>query len=100
MSERKLPWARYRPWEVGAMGIMEFRVCRQGREARWVVRLGNDVYGAYLDKENALLETGDAPRAATRSGREAQVWVSERSSPPRTSSGTDSPPELLSHLPL
>jgi hypothetical protein len=38
------------------MGIMEFQVCRQGRDAHWVVRLGDSVYGAYLDKEQALLD--------------------------------------------
>lgn len=65
------------------MGIMEFRVCRQGREARWVVRLGNDVYGAYLDKEQALLDAVDAARDAMRTGREAQVWVRERSAAAR-----------------
>jgi hypothetical protein len=65
------------------MGIMEFRVCRQGREARWVVRLGNDVYGAYIDKEQALLDAVDAARDATRAGREAQVWVRERAAAAR-----------------
>src|SRR5947208_14446124 len=39
------------PWEVVEMGIMEFEVCRRGRDARWVVRIGASVYGAYLDKE-------------------------------------------------
>ena len=62
------------------MGILEFQVCRQGREARWVVRLGNAVYGAYLDKEQALLDAIDAARDAAQSGREAQVWVRERAS--------------------
>jgi hypothetical protein len=65
------------------MGIMEFRVCRQGREARWVVRLGNDVYGAYIDKEQALLDAVDAARDAMRAGREAQVWVRERAAAAR-----------------
>ena len=60
------------------MGIMEFQVCRQGRNARWVVRLGNVVYGSYLDKEQALLDAVDAARDALQTGREAQVWVRER----------------------
>jgi len=44
------------------MGIMEFEVCRRGRDARWVVRIGASVYGAYLDKEQALLDAVDAAR--------------------------------------
>ncbi len=65
------------------MGIIEFQVCRQGREARWVVRLGNTIYGAYLDKEQALLDAVDAARDALQSGREAQVWLRERTSAAR-----------------
>ena len=38
------------------MDVMEFHVCRQGRSMRWVVRLDNTTYGAYLDKEQALLD--------------------------------------------
>ena len=60
------------------MGVMEFQVCRRGREARWVVTLGNAVYGAYLDKEQALLDAVDAARDALQAGREAQVWVRDR----------------------
>jgi hypothetical protein len=65
------------------MGIMEFEVCRQGRDARWIVRLGNAVYGAYLDKEQALLDAVDAARDALQSGREAQVWLRDHASPAR-----------------
>lgn len=57
------------------MGIMEFQVCRQADEAGWIVRLGDAVYGSYLDKEQALLDALDAARDALQSGREAQVWV-------------------------
>jgi len=38
---------------------MEFQVCRRGRDARWIVRLGSAVYGSYLDKEQALLDAID-----------------------------------------
>ncbi len=41
--------------------------------------LGESVYGAYLDKEQAVLDAVDAARDALQSGREAQVWVRERS---------------------
>jgi len=65
------------------MGIMEFEVCRRGRDARWVVRVGNAIYGAYLDKEQALLDAVDAARDALQSGREAQVWIRDNSSAAR-----------------
>ena len=65
------------------MGIMEFEVCRRGRDARWVVRIGASVYGAYLDKEQALLDAVDAAHDAILRGREAQVWVRERAEPAR-----------------
>ena len=60
------------------MAIMEFQVCRHSRESRWIVRLGGSVYGAYLDKEQALLDAVDAAREALQAGREAQVWLRER----------------------
>ena len=44
-----------------------------------VVMLGDSIYGAYLDKEQALLDAVDAARDALQSGREAQVWVRDRS---------------------
>jgi hypothetical protein len=65
------------------MPEMEFQVCYRGREARWVVMLGHSVYGAYLDKEQALLDAVDAARDALQAGREAQVWVRDRPSAAR-----------------
>jgi hypothetical protein len=62
------------------MSVMEFQVCRRGREERWVVTLGGSVYGAYLDKEQALLDAVDAARDALQSGCDAQVWVKDRAS--------------------
>jgi hypothetical protein len=65
------------------MRVLEFQVCRRGREARWVVTLGNSIYGAYLDREQALLDAVDAARDALQSGYEAQVWITDRSTPAR-----------------
>ena len=65
------------------MDVMEFRVCRQGREERWVVTLGDAIYGAYLDKEQALLDAVDAARDAMQTGCEAQVWIRERNAAAR-----------------
>ena len=45
--------------------------------------LGDSIYGAYLDKEQALLDAVDAARDALQSGREAQVWVRDRSTAAR-----------------
>ena len=63
--------------------VMEFQVCRHGREAKWVVTLGRSTYGAYLDKEQALLDAVDAARDALQSGCEAQVWICDRSTAAR-----------------
>ena len=41
------------------------------------------VYGAYLDKEQALLDAVDAARDALQGGREAQVWVRDRTTAAR-----------------
>ena len=57
------------------MRTLEFQVCRQDGEARWIVRLGGAEYGSYLDKEQALLDALDAARDASEVGSEAQVWV-------------------------
>ena len=57
------------------MAVLEFHVCRDGRQARWVVRLGASIYGDYLDKEQALLDAVDAARDALQSGCEAAVWL-------------------------
>jgi hypothetical protein len=65
------------------MGMMEFRVCRRGRQSRWVVTIGDLVYGAYLDKEQALLDAVDAARDALQAGCDAQVWVGDRSTAAR-----------------
>ena len=61
------------------MFAIQFQVCLRGREARWVVRLGDSFYGAYLDKEQALLDVVDTARA----GYEAQVWIKDRSAAAR-----------------
>ena len=45
-------------------GILEFRVCRMSRSAKWIVRLGGEVYGSYRDEEQALLDAVDAARDA------------------------------------
>jgi hypothetical protein len=71
------------------MPPMEFRVCRRSRQSRWVVTLGNpryreySLYGTYLDKEQALLDAVDAARDAVQAGREAQIWIKDRSTTAR-----------------
>lgn len=60
------------------MDIMEFHVCQQGRDMRWVVRLDNTTYGAYLDKEQAMLDAVEAARDAQNAGREARVFLGDR----------------------
>ena len=53
---------------------MLFRVSRQGAATRWVVLLGDNLYGEYADKEQALLDAVDAARDARDRGQEAEVW--------------------------
>ncbi len=60
------------------MDIMEFHVCQQGRDMRWVVRLDNTTYGAYLDKEQAMLDAIEAAREAQQQGRDARVFLRDR----------------------
>jgi len=60
-----------------------FQVCRRGRESRWTVRRDNTIYGAYLDKEQALLDAVDAARESLQAGCEAQVWISDGSTAAR-----------------
>ncbi len=59
------------------MDIMEFHVCQHGRDMRWVVRVDNATYGAYLDKEQAMLDAVEAARDAQHAGREARVFLRE-----------------------
>ena len=60
------------------MDIMDFHVCQQGPDMRWVVRLDNATYGAYLDKEQAMLDAMEAARDAQQAGREVRVFLGER----------------------
>jgi len=60
------------------MDILEFHVCQQGRDLRWIVRLDNATYGAYLDKEQAMLDAVEAARDAQQAGREVRVFLGER----------------------
>jgi hypothetical protein len=58
------------------MDVMEFHICREDPDM-WVVQLDNTTYGAYLDKEQALLDAVDAARDARQIGREAHVFLRE-----------------------
>jgi hypothetical protein len=65
------------------MGILEFEVCRHEQDARWVVRLGDALYGSYLDREQAMLDAVEAARDALQSGRQAVVWLRDMADPSR-----------------
>ena len=58
---------------------MQFHVTRRSRDSHWVVILWNSVYGAYLDKEQAVLDAIDVARDAVQAGHQAQVWIRDRS---------------------
>jgi hypothetical protein len=40
----------------GPLMPMLFRVCRDERQERWVVRVEERLYGEYLDKDDAVLD--------------------------------------------
>jgi multidrug resistance efflux pump len=65
------------------MEIMEFQVCQQDSDARWIVRLDDTEYGAYLDKEQAVLDAVEAAHDALETGRDAQVWLHEQANAAR-----------------
>jgi hypothetical protein len=53
---------------------MLFRVCRDERQERWVVRVEERLYGEYLDKDDAVLDAIEAAHDARATGCEAEVW--------------------------
>jgi hypothetical protein len=53
---------------------MLFRIFRGEREGRWIVLVGDQRYGEYLDKEEAILDAIEAATDARASGNEAEVW--------------------------
>ena len=53
---------------------MFFRVCRDEREGRWIVLVGDQRYGEYRDKEEAVLDAIEAAQEARATGGEAEVW--------------------------
>jgi hypothetical protein len=53
---------------------MLFRVCRDEREGRWVVLVEDQLYGEYLDKEEAILDSIEAAHDAQTRGCAAEVW--------------------------
>jgi hypothetical protein len=65
------------------MFAIQFQVCPPGRDRRWVVRRGNSFYGAYLDKERALLDALDAAQDTMQAGLQAEVWLNDRSTTAR-----------------
>lgn len=65
------------------METMEFQVCQQVDDARWIVRLDDTEYGAYLDKEQAVLDAVDAAHDARETGRDAVVWLHDEASAAR-----------------
>jgi hypothetical protein len=62
---------------------LQFQISPRGREAWRVVTIGNPLYGAYLDREQALLDAVDAARDAVQAGHEAEVWIRDRSTAAR-----------------
>lgn len=53
---------------------MLFRIFRDEREGRWIVLVGDQRYGEYRDKEEAVLDAIDAAQDARAAGGDAEVW--------------------------
>ena len=67
-----------RPWSFSVAQRQHmatlFRVYRDERQARWVVLVEDQLYGEYLDKEEAILDAVEAAQEACAAGGEAEVW--------------------------
>ena len=72
------------------MRVMKVQVCRAGPKVRWVVMLGDPIYGAYVDSKQAPLDAVDAAHDAMQSGRDAQMGVRK---------GSTRRPRALAHRP-
>ena len=53
---------------------IEFWICQDGRQPRWIMRLDDQLYGEYLDREQAKLDALEAAKDASEIGQEAEVW--------------------------
>ncbi len=41
---------------------------------RWIVQRDGQIYGDYLDRQQALLDAVDAAKDAAEAGHDVQVW--------------------------
>jgi hypothetical protein len=62
------------PPRAGIFHAMHFHVCRNGTPARWTVLVEGQVYGEYLDIDQAVADAVEAAMEAQEAGRTAQVW--------------------------
>jgi hypothetical protein len=67
MSRPALPFELHAP-----EATLIFEIRRQA--ARWVVRLCENTYGEYLNREQARLDAIDAATDARQAGHEVEVW--------------------------
>ena len=61
------------PYADGTLMAMLFRVCRDERQA-WIVLVGDQLYGEYLGKDQAVLDAIEAVKDARAGGGEAEAW--------------------------
>ena len=55
---------------------MEFWICRKEKGPQWMVRRDGQIYGDYLDRQQALLDAVEAAKDAFETGQDVQVWDS------------------------
>lgn len=54
---------------------IQFWICRcEQNPRRWVVRRNEEIYGEYLDREQAKLDAMEAATDARQVGHAAEVW--------------------------
>ena len=67
---------KHRPLHLawGSFMPMLFHICRKGSPARWTVLIEGQLYGEYLDKEQAVTDALEAAIEAQEAGCIAEVW--------------------------
>ena len=59
---------------MGSFMPLLFHICRKGSPARWTVLIEGQLYGEYLDKDQAVTDALEAAIEAQEVGRTAEVW--------------------------
>lgn len=53
---------------------MRFRVCRDQKQRRWIVLLGDRQYREYLNQQTAILDAIETAKEIREGGEAIEVW--------------------------